>query len=75
MTQSSIPRNVFKGCSNTIKVGNYPLIKGNPVKITNFRFLIPGKHGHKKSIMKGINLIDGSIVTKRSCISCFQLLF
>ena len=58
--ESSNTRNVFKANSKDLRIGNFALIKGQPVKITNFRVTIPGKHGHKKSVMKGINLIDGT---------------
>jgi translation initiation factor 5A len=42
-----------------LKKGGYVLIRGNPVKITEYSTAKPGKHGSAKATIVGIDIFTG----------------
>jgi len=46
-------------CAGDVQVGSCFLIKGRPCKIVEASFSKPGKHGHAKCTMTGVDLITG----------------
>ena len=44
--------------ANTLKVGSYIVLEGAACRITNIQVSRPGKHGHAKSRVEAVGLVD-----------------
>ncbi|CAJ1446329.1 unnamed protein product, partial [Effrenium voratum] len=45
--------------AGTIKKGSYVMLKGHPCKIMEVTTFSPGKHGHAKAHMVGLDIFTG----------------